>query len=1299
MSVEMDDQERKIVNEFCHYLEKSKQLFNGLRDLPQYGHKQWQSYFGRTFDVYTKLWKFQQQNRHVLDVKYSLKRWQIGEIASKIGQLYYHYYLRTSETNYLNESFSFYNAIRMRAYYSSANKEERPDLMVKKLRYYARFIVVCLLLKKMKLVRDLVRADNVVNVTDLESTPVILSHRLTPTNIVSLEKGTPIYLTLQEILIVGNSHSQVKFSELTLDMFRILQTLEREPQEDLTNQIFDASPAPGRIPFDGSGISKRENPHKYLLYKPTFSQLNAFLASGFKELPPSGAMLIYLSADGCRNHCDNSRKLDIAYDYGGLLTNNKREPEFVQNKTKRSGALKDMHCLHPGDLYLYCRKPLFLIVDSDNSSAFAHWPVLFGQPLVCLLSAATFPDSFPDQSYIQFYGDDFLRLLMLRFVFYSVVVLLHKSFKVGFPTLPFELSENPTRRTIRVASAYKKRIRFVKNPRTFMSPDSSIPRFLNARDTELFFHDLEKQTDVSVQQTDGLNGNFDQNPCKYRGHTVLKQMFRTTDFPPLLLYELFTYFGDPTVDFPNTNYKFAYPKFRERVEFEQMIDGLRTTSHFVDKLRNFTSKLVRFCQVVRNVPYSHYLYKYPPRGYELDFYKCPTNGKLNGKKLSKGQIILQLVELLRLLTLNNGYLHFPVEVYKARDEEATVVAMAEVSKMESAAEAVKRPADNNDSDDDWVGPKIGESATAKKRKTLQFEKVYLDNLPACEMYEKSYMHRDVITHVVVTKTDFIITASADGHVKFWKKNPDRDIEFVKHFRCHLTNILDLAGSNDGQMAASIAEDQIAKVFDVINFDMINMLKLQFQPSKCEWIYAHGDAMPTLAICEKLNGNIHIFDGKGSSEPLKILSNIHSSPIIVMRYNARYDTIVSADTQGMVEYWCGPQGDYKINGNASWQSKLDTDLFDFLKEKTLPLEFAFSTDGNKMASLSKNRKVRIFNFLTGKLSKVLDESISSAEDLQRTKNFVTNMEWNRRIAIEKELEKSSSYAYCNIIFDCSGNFLLYGSPIGIKIINLKTNVCSRILGKGETIRFLHISLWQGSAQQKAVPTAEMAASDNPLLSQTSSLTDPTVFATAFKKNRFFLLTRRETEDDDRDVFNEKPTKEEILSATTDAGGPSRTGKYAIIHTTKGDIHIELFPKECPKTVENFVVHSRNGYYNKHIFHRVIPSFMIQTGDPKGNGTGGESIWGGEFEDEFHPSKKHDRPYTVSMANAGPNTNGSQFFITVIPTPWLDNKHTVFGIVFRGMDVVQAISTVKTNKENDKPVDDISIVNIVVKNSNS
>merc|ERR1712107_804305 len=146
-------------------------------------------------------------------------------------------------------------------------------------------------------------------------------------------------------------------------------------------------------------------------------------------------------------------------------------------------------------------------------------------------------------------------------------------------------------------------------------------------------------------------------------------------------------------------------------------------------------------------------------------------------------------------------------------------------------------------------------------------------------------------------------------------------------------------------------------------------------------------------------------------------------------------------------------------------------------------------------------------------------------------------------------------------------------------------------------------------------------------------------------------------------------------------------------TVGDIHLDLFPKECPKTVENFCVHARNSYYNGQVFHRVIKQFMIQTGDPLGTGTGGESIWGGEFEDEISAKLKHDRPFTLSMANAGPNSNGSQFFITTVPCPWLDGKHTVFGRVLQGMDVVQNIERTPCNFD-DRPLVDIKILTVKI-----
>lgn len=127
--------------------------------------------------------------------------------------------------------------------------------------------------------------------------------------------------------------------------------------------------------------------------------------------------------------------------------------------------------------------------------------------------------------------------------------------------------------------------------------------------------------------------------------------------------------------------------------------------------------------------------------------------------------------------------------------------------------------------------------------------------------------------------------------------------------------------------------------------------------------------------------------------------------------------------------------------------------------------------------------------------------------------------------------------------------------------------------------------------------------------------------------------------------------------------------AVIKTNKGEIKLELYPEQTPMTVANFVNLAQRGFYNGIKFHRVIQDFMIQTGDPLGNGTGGP---GYTFGDEFVSSLKHTGPGVLSMANAGPGTNGSQIFITHVPTPWLDGKHTVFGKVLEGQNVVDAIA---------------------------
>src|ERR1700731_773639 len=167
-------------------------------------------------------------------------------------------------------------------------------------------------------------------------------------------------------------------------------------------------------------------------------------------------------------------------------------------------------------------------------------------------------------------------------------------------------------------------------------------------------------------------------------------------------------------------------------------------------------------------------------------------------------------------------------------------------------------------------------------------------------------------------------------------------------------------------------------------------------------------------------------------------------------------------------------------------------------------------------------------------------------------------------------------------------------------------------------------------------------------------------------------------------------------------PTKPGTYATFKTTEGNIVCELFEQDAPATVANFIglaegtkegtSRSKKGpkLYDGSIFHRVIPNFMIQGGDPQGTGMGGP---GYKFADEFHHTLKHSKPGLLSMANAGPNTNGSQFFVTVSATPWLDNRHTIFGEVIEGYDVVEKISKLPRDS-NDRPKKEVKINSVKI-----
>jgi peptidylprolyl isomerase domain and WD repeat-containing protein 1 len=305
--------------------------------------------------------------------------------------------------------------------------------------------------------------------------------------------------------------------------------------------------------------------------------------------------------------------------------------------------------------------------------------------------------------------------------------------------------------------------------------------------------------------------------------------------------------------------------------------------------------------------------------------------------------------------------------------------------------------------------------------------------------------------------------------------------------------------------------------------------------------------------------------------------------------------------------------------------------------------------------------------------------------------------------------SNAYQRYTFQFDSTGKYLLIPSMMGIKIVEWKKQSknapssqyigCIGMADVASGLRYIHVALATGVAvvntqMQLARGTAITTTSssianmeeENDKLDQSNKnkikVTDTIVIALAFNQRRLYVYSHIDpilssSTDTDaitrRDVWNEAPSVADQLYAVTPSSGKveqqsnnkDNSISKAILRTTLGDIHISLFNNgQLPKTIENFIGHCQSGYYDNVLFHRVIPGFMIQTGDPFGDGTGGESIWGTEFEDEIVPSLRHDRPFTVSMANAGKDTNGSQFFITTVPTPWLDGKHTVFGRVIKG-----------------------------------
>lgn len=665
----------------------------------------------------------------------------------------------------------------------------------------------------------------------------------------------------------------------------------------------------------------------------------------------------------------------------------------------------------------------------------------------------------------------------------------------------------------------------------------------------------------------------------------------------------------------------------------------------------------------------------------------------------------------------------------------------------------------------------------------------IHDVPSSVRYQTSYSHRSVVTTVrYAPRHDFVLTASDDGVVKFWRRNPssygNEVLEFVRSYRAHVGRVLDLAISHDGgDHAASVGADGRIQFYDVASFDVAATVVVDKEHRlsrtfSCASFVGREDRL--LAVSS--GSSVRLFDRAAAApSPVRTLST-HAARVTAIAYSRARNVAVSVDADGGVEVWdCSDDHDSggvtaaeptAARNGISYASRYDdTDLYVFRKtnkkkrSRAPARAVAIAACDDRFALYGSDRRIRLFDFATLRVVATYDERAKIYDDPARRRG-VDAMDHGRRAATEREIDDSPLVnpdrvrddddddedapppQRMGLAFDGpSGRRLLVPTMLGVKVIDTTTHACVRIVGREDAAarRFVDLALCVGRPRvdqqtELARAAAESSGRSSRAMSSTTSKdgrrggtdddgtlrsSDPILVATAYRQPRLYVLSNVDpgavvsSNDDDggggdqkndvdpllsRDVLNEPLDPSSSGLADDGPSGPgssshpssssankNTTTSEAVLRTTLGDIRLRLFGAATPRTVENFRTHAENGYYDDVVFHRVIKGFMVQTGDPLGNGTGGESIWGGEFEDEFVRDLRFDRPFTVAMANAGPGTNGSQFFITTVPTPWLDNKHTVFGRVVAGMDVCSAIENVKVD-DADKPLDEVRIVSI-------
>jgi len=551
-----------------------------------------------------------------------------------------------------------------------------------------------------------------------------------------------------------------------------------------------------------------------------------------------------------------------------------------------------------------------------------------------------------------------------------------------------------------------------------------------------------------------------------------------------------------------------------------------------------------------------------------------------------------------------------------------------------------------------------------EKQIIEHNNIFLSRIPSSEMYFRSYLHRDEVQFVAASPIhQFLITMSFDGVIKFWHLFEDA-IEAVKQIKTQDGAFHSFSVSHDEEFIATGSKNGKINVFRIPSFEMVT--KIDFlRPDSVNvcFIDDPSDPICQLALSFSSKGDIIVidpFEKKNADQEPSILRTIkfHRVPLSCMSFSNSKKMCISVDQSGIIEFW-----DAKGNNPTfQYKSRFDTDLFDIAKFKLMVSSISMSKDGSLFALCCTDWKIRVFNINTGKIVLTIDDPIDGSNTYGLDTEY-----FNSRV--ELELRYRSSYSFFSAVFDETGTVLMCPSSMGIRFISIPKGNLLRIIGSVE--------------KQERFNT----------IASLTSIT-PMIIVAAFEKQRFYLFTNKSPEDHKRDIMNEKENLDKMMvSNKIRRQNLIQIPRIAILHTMMGSIKFEMFVDECPLTCENFYVHAKRGYFDNIRIHRIVRDFCIQTGDPTGKGIGGESIWGGNFEDEISEnSHKFDQPGMVGMANEGrKNTNGSQFFITTVATPNLNGKHTCWGKVIEGMENVKRIELVEIDGYN-HPLKPLLLVNV-------